>query len=353
MSAPIHLLVPGRLNQRTGGYIYDRRVVDGLRVLGRTVRVHELDGRFPLADETASKSLLAVAETCAAPDLVVIDSLCLGAARHVVARLAGDGCACVPLVHHPASMEAGVRGGTEAGLFRDEQAALDLARRCIVTSRSTGVLLHTLFGVDRTRIGVVQPGVDPGAPSHRPKTGRPVSLLSVGTVSHRKDQITLVRALSQLADLSWSLDCYGSLDREPEAAAKVLRETQRLNLDRRIRYHGEVAEARIRMAYEDAHLFVMSSRFEGYGMVLAEALAHGLPIVTTDAGPTPDILSEDAAIIVSAGEPDRLAAALRGVLTDPARYGALQDGARRAAAKLEGWEVTVARFAVQLDLAVV
>ncbi len=351
MSAGIHLFVPGRLDQRTGGYIYDRRVVDGLRSSGRTVRVHELDGRFPDADERALKSLATAAAHCAATDLVLFDSLCLGAARHVVARLASDGCACVPLVHHPASLEDGVQGGLDTSLFREEKAALNHARRCIVTSRATGKLLHTLFGVGWKRIGVVSPGVDRCALAHGSNDGRPMRLLSVGTVSHRKDYITLVRALSQLADFRWSLDCYGSLDREPEAADAVWREVQLHDLSQRVRFHGEVGESRIRTAYADAHLFVMSSRFEGYGMVLSEALAHGLPIVATDAGPTTDILPGEGAIIVPAGEPDRLAGALRRVLTDPARYRALHEAARRAAATLDGWDVTVARFITQLDLA--
>ena len=53
MTPPLHFVVPGPLDQRTGGYIYDRRMVEGLRALGSTVRVHELAGRFPQADASA------------------------------------------------------------------------------------------------------------------------------------------------------------------------------------------------------------------------------------------------------------------------------------------------------------
>ena len=49
----VHFVVPGPLDQRTGGYLYDRRIVEGLRAQGRAVTVHELAGRFPLVDQTA------------------------------------------------------------------------------------------------------------------------------------------------------------------------------------------------------------------------------------------------------------------------------------------------------------
>ena len=58
MTSSLHLVVPGPIEQRTGGYIYDRRIVEGLRALGWTVRVHELAGRFPQPDAVAYGSML-------------------------------------------------------------------------------------------------------------------------------------------------------------------------------------------------------------------------------------------------------------------------------------------------------
>ena len=76
---PLHFVVPGQIDQRTGGYIYDRRIVQGLRALGWTVQVHELAGRFPQADELAHASAAAVIETISPGAVLVIDGLALPA----------------------------------------------------------------------------------------------------------------------------------------------------------------------------------------------------------------------------------------------------------------------------------
>src|SRR5690606_39530831 len=87
---PLHLVVPGPLDQRTGGYIYDRRMVDGLRALGWTIQVHELAGRFPRTDEVAC---VAAAEAIAAMPpgaLPVIDGLALPAFADLGERLRSE-----------------------------------------------------------------------------------------------------------------------------------------------------------------------------------------------------------------------------------------------------------------------
>ena len=78
----LHFVVPGAIDQRTGGYIYDRRIVGGLRALGWTVQVHELAGRFPQADELAHVSAAEAIQTISSGALLVIDGLALPVLRH-------------------------------------------------------------------------------------------------------------------------------------------------------------------------------------------------------------------------------------------------------------------------------
>ncbi len=351
MSAIVHFLVPGRIDQRTGGYIYDNRIVVGLRALGRDVRVHELAGRFPKKDRTAADAVATAATSFDTRDVVVIDSLCLGAAADVLPHLVRKTCRCIALIHHPASLED-CSGGPDEELLSEEKEAMRYVHRCVVTSVSTARLVQDLFEFPSERMGVVAPGVDSGALSMAPASGLPTRLLNVGTVSRRKDQVTLVRALGQVKDLAWSLDCYGSLEREPAAMQDLRSEIASHDLSRRVALRGEVGEAALRDAYRQAHLFVMSSRFEGFGMVLTEALSHGVPIVATDAGPTADILADGAGVVVPPGRPEGLAVALRRVLTERDFYAELRLGVRRAAGRLMGWDETVKRFAAQLDQAV-
>jgi hypothetical protein len=75
MTPPLHFVVPGPIDQRTGGYIYDQLIVHGLRALGWTVQVLELAGRFPQADELAYASAAEAIETMSPGAVLVIDGL--------------------------------------------------------------------------------------------------------------------------------------------------------------------------------------------------------------------------------------------------------------------------------------
>jgi glycosyltransferase involved in cell wall biosynthesis len=93
----------------------------------------------------------------------------------------------------------------------------------------------------------------------------------------------------------------------------------------------------------------LPSYFEGYGMVLAEALAHGLPVVSTTAGAIPDTVPRDAGVLVPPGDAVALRAALAALLDDPALRARLAAGARAARAGLPTWPEAVACFAAALE----
>ena len=344
MSRAVHLFVPGALDQRTGGYYYDRQIVAGLRAQGRAVVVHNLAGRFPRPDSIARESVAVAGSRCAPGGVIVLDSLCLAAAEHVVPVCVGRGCTVVALVHHPASLES-----EHQELLDVEVSVLNAAQCCVATSAWTGRLLERAFCVVPERIVVVTPGVCRKTSLAQSSPLAPSRLLAVGTVTARKDYGTLLTAMAQIGDLDWELDCVGSLYRDPEAARVALSLVNRFDLDGRVRFHGELDERALEAAYRRSHLFVMASRFEGFGMVLTEALSYGLPIVAADAGPTPDVVPAECGRLVPPGNPTALAVALRKVMSDPSLYGAMSRAARNGAAALTGWDVTAAQFGQMLD----
>jgi glycosyltransferase involved in cell wall biosynthesis len=118
-----------------------------------------------------------------------------------------------------------------------------------------------------------------------------------------------------------------------------------------VRLIGEQSEAGLQPFYDTADLFVLASHHEGYGMVLAEALARGLPIVATSAGAIADTVPIAAGILVPPGDPAALAAALRHMLTEPGLRGDLAAGARAARARLPSWADAAQAFAAELELA--
>lgn len=353
MIPTVHWVVAGALDQVTGGYLYDRAIVEGLLALGVEVRVVELTGRHPLADDRARASARAGLSGLDDGACVVIDGLALPATAPVLYAQARR-LRVVALVHHPLFLETGLSQAEAARLREEELACLALSARVVCTSPFTAGVLRDL-GVPHGRIGTVVPGTVPPAQSAACSASRSgvaaPHLLCVATVTARKGHVVLVRALAGLADLDWRLTCVGSLTREPETVAAVRAAVSSHGLDDRIEFAGERPPGSLDALFEDADLFVLPSFYEGYGMALAEALAHGLPVVSTRAGAIASTVPADAGILVPPGDPAALADALRRVLSDGALRRSMRDAAARAAAALPGWPRQADRFLQELRCA--
>lgn len=344
---PFHLVVPGPLDQRTGGYLYDARMVAELGRAGRPVVVHEVEGRFPNVDERALTALDAELAVIGDGDVVVVDGLAFGAAPKLAARHA-DRLRLVALVHHPLADETGITDD-ERRLFEGAEAeALRHACGVIVTSPYTARRLAD-FGVSSDRVRSVRPGTEPGPMAEGPGLGEPPRMVCVGTVTPRKGFDVLVRALAQLDDLEWLCDCAGSLDRAPEYAREVREAVEREGLVPRVRFLGELPADALDEVYRTATLFVLPSHYEGYGMAFAEALARGLPIVGTTGGAIPDTVPDRTGVLVEPGDAGGLAGALRTLLEEPARREALAQAAREHARGLPDWSTQAVRFGAAVD----
>lgn len=341
-------LVPGDWDSRTGGYLYDRRIVDQLRTAGWQVDVVSPGEGFPWPDAAAHRQAQEV--VAALPDgaLVVADGLGFGVLPELAAAHA-DRLRWVALVHHPLALESGLTEAQRAQLFDSERRALAHARRVIVTSPSTARALAP-YEVTPDRIHVVEPGTD-AAPLAAGGGACPqaLSLLCVATVTPRKGHVLLLEALAGLRERRWHLHCAGSLARDAQEGRRAQALAERLGLAERVTWHGEVDTDALAALYAQAELFVLPSWHEGYGMALAEALAHGLPVVSTAAGAIVDTVPADAGMLVPPGDVGALREALRRLMDVPAARRALAAGARAAAALLPRWAEAGQRFAAALQ----
>ena len=343
-------VVPGDLSSVTGGYGYDRQMITGLREAGREVDVIALDAGFPCPHAAALAH--AAQQLAAIPDgaAVVVDGLAFGAmpglAEEHAARLRW-----VALVHHPLALETGLTAQQGGALFANERRALATARLVIVTSVATSREL-TRYGVAAERVLVVTPGTDsaPLAVGSGVDPVRPgMSFLCVATLIPRKGHAVLIEALRNLQDRTWTLDCVGSATRDVDTAKAVRTAIAEHGLGERVRLHGEVSAGELQSMYGQADAVVLPSYFEGYGMAHAEALAHGLPVVSTTAGAIPDTVPSSAGLLVPPGDAVALLAALAALLDEPALRSRLAAGARAARAVLPSWPQARARFAAALE----
>ncbi|MGL5446290.1 MAG: glycosyltransferase family 4 protein, partial [Rhabdaerophilum sp.] len=120
-------------------------------------------------------------------------------------------------------------------------------------------------------------------------------------------------------------------------------------LNDHIQLLGAVPDRDLDQLFADADLFVMSSLFEGYGMVLAEALQRGLPIVTTTGGAASETVPDGAGLKVPPGDALALRKALDDALSDADLRARLSDAAHRAGEKLPTWEDTATIIAGALE----
>jgi glycosyltransferase involved in cell wall biosynthesis len=309
-SRRIAFIVPGSIEDRTGGYEYDRRLIDELRPRGWSVDVLEITKGDPLP---------------ALPDgrIVVLDGLALDSIRN--AEEAGARLKLVVIVHM-----AGASG-------TDERAALKAASAVVVTGAGAKLALVS-SGIDDGRVTIVEPGTIPVRDLRERAgsdgSGSIVRLLSVGNVTEGKGHDRLVSALRSIRERNWRLTIVGSLTREPAAAARLERLIRESALDDRIELTGERPATDAAFASADA--FVLATLHETYGMAVAEAIAWGLPVVSTSTGEIPKIVG-DGGIIISPGDDDALASALSRLVGEPALRARLQEGARRARGYLRTW----------------
>ncbi|MEO1025161.1 MAG: glycosyltransferase family 4 protein, partial [Pseudomonadota bacterium] len=326
--------------QRTGGYIYDATVLRLLNETGCATKHLELSASFP---EPSPSDMTAAFETLAAvPETqpVLIDGLALGAMDP--ARVAKLSAPIIALVHHPLGLETGLSAERAAYLIQNETEVLKHVAHVIVTSNHVAETLVSKFEVGAERISVAQPGFPRVTAARAPAS--PPLILSVGLLAPRKGHDVLIDALARIADLPWQAKIVGRFQ-DPDFTSTLRTQIAEARLDERIELAGELAPDALQEAYQTASIFALATRYEGYGIVLGEAMTHGLPIVSCRVGAVPETVGK-AAILVPPDDPQAFADALCTLLKNP-------DAAARAslaqAAHLPTWQDTVHRIAGVID----
>lgn len=332
--------IPGDLDTPTGGYRYDREVI--AHAPGHGVRLVPLGlpGAFPNPGEADLAVTARALESVPADRPLLIDGLAFGALPvALVARIAAP---IVALVHHPLALETGVALDRAAVLQRMETEALAHAAAIVVTSETTRDTLVSAFAVDERRVTIAAPGTDV-APRFRGSGGPGVHMLAVGAVSARKGYDVLLKALASMKGAPWHLTIAGATDRSPDVTASLRDLIMAHGLRERVTLAGNVSPDELDRLYDRSDLFVMASHYEGFGMVLTEAMARGLPLVTTTGGASVRTVPDAAALKVPSGSVCALGEALSQAISDESLRGTLAEASWRHGQQLSRWTETAAR----------
>jgi len=337
-------VVPGDINTPTGGYIYDQKVIAELRARGFSVSVLSLSNAFPNPSSADQRVAYEQLTRVGSKTPMIIDGLALGALDpETVSAISSS---IIGMIHHPLAYETGLDADTSKRLFETEFENLRKVEKVLVPSHFTKQLLVEKYQLDQALISVATPGIDfdplPAQPA------RPPLILSVGIMAFRKGHDVLLRALSKITEASWQAVIVGQT-REQQYLDELLALRAELGLEARVKFLGHLNQKELAQYYSKATVFALATRHEGYGMVFAEAMANGLPIVSCKAGATAETVGEQAGIFTDIDSPELFADALLQVIGDQKLQSRMSSASKLRASQLGTWSDTAKVFEQALD----
>jgi glycosyltransferase involved in cell wall biosynthesis len=337
----VGLTLYGSLDGRSGGFRYDRRLVEELRAAGDTVEVVELPWR------AYGRGLLDIADPRLRERLDVdVDVMLQDELAHpsLVGTNRSLPYPTVSVVHHLRADEQ----RPLAPFYRAVEARyLDTVDGVVCNSTATCESVTDL-GVDPERAVVAPPAGDRFEPDvtsdgiDRRATERPTRIAFVGNVTPRKGLDTLVEGLAA-ADIDAELTVVGRVV-DPEHALAVRRAIREHGLGDRVRLRGELSDDGLADVLRSSHLLAMPSRHEGFGIAYLEGMRFGLPALASRAGGATDLVTDgDNGVLVRPDDPAAVARGLERIAGDPDRLAEMGRAARARAEAHPEWPETVGR----------
>jgi glycosyltransferase involved in cell wall biosynthesis len=242
-------------------------------------------------------------------------------------------------------------GAPGTGSRARERSALSAAAAVVTTSDWTRRWLVDQYALRPAQVHVAEPGVD--VAERAPGSDAGGELLCVAAVIPGKGHDVLLAALAAITDLAWRCVCVGALTRDPGFVQRLERQAREGGIRDRLLLAGPRTGADLDAAYAAADALVLASRAETYGMVVTEALAHGIPVLATRVGGLPEALGRTPAgqrpgVLVPPGDPSALEGAIEQWLGDPRLRLHLRHSAAERRPLLPSWSDTSAEVAAVL-----
>lgn len=336
----IGLVIYGSLDTLSGGYLYDRQLVEYLRSCGDTVEIVSLPWRsYPrhLLDNfsPAWRRRLAGLDV----DILLQDEL-----NHPSLAWANRGIVNAPfpivsVVHHLRASED--HPARLRPLYRwVEGRYLTAMDGFVFNSRTTQKSVKKLLRQPQQPPGVIAypaadhlrvptPATVEGLIDARISRPGPIELLFVGNLIPRKGLHHLLAALARLPNRHWRLHAVGRADVDSRYTAQIQGQIDRLGLKDRVALHGRVRDAALVEHLRRCHLLAVPS-YEGFGIVYLEAMAFGLPVIASTAGAAHEIVETGVnGFLVEPADTGGLAQILARCLADRSALAGMGEAARR------------------------
>ena len=334
----IGLIIYGSLDTVSGGYLYDRKLVEYLRSRGDTVEIISLPWRNYAAHLTDSfwfrlpkKLDVLIQDELNHPSLIFANR---GKHRYPV----------ISLVHHLRCSELRPKW-QNAFYCIIEKKYLQSVDGFIFNSKTTGNVVHRLIGNNKPNVLAYPPTDrfrDPISEQEiidRAQTN-PLRILFLGNVIERKGLYTLLKAVG-FQPSTFRVDVIGSLDSEPEYTRRIQKIIEQNNLSSFVFLHGSLDKRPLIEKLKQAHVLVVPSSYEGYGIVYLEGMCFGLPAIGTTAGAAGEIIEDgQTGYLIKPNDSPSLSARLKVLAEDRGLLTRLSINARKRYLRQPSWEAT-------------
>lgn len=294
----IGLIIYGDLQNVSGGYIYDRMLVEHLRRNGDHVEVISLPWRgYPRHLGDNFSRALRRRLSRASLNVLLEDELnhpsLFWVNRWLRDRISYP---IVSLVHHLRCSEH--RPAWQNRLYQCiERLYLVSVNGFVFNSKTTASVVMGIIRSKRPAV-VAYPGGDrlnskmkPDQVLKRARQPTPLHIIFVGNVIPRKGLDVLISGLGRLPRDTWQLEVIGSLTADQAYAHSIRSQIARNGLTDRIRLSGSLPDGELASRLAQSHVLAVPSSYEGFGMVYIEAMGFGLPVIASNVGAVPELIT--------------------------------------------------------------
>ena len=306
----IGLVIYGSLDTLSGGYMYDRMLVDYLRAHGDTVEIISLPWRNYAAHLTDNFTFKLP------PDLDVLIQDELNHPSLILANRRPHPYPVISLVHHLRCSE--LRPQWQNNFYRVvEKKYLQSVDGFIFNSETTKGVVNRLIGNNLPEVVAFPPtdrfGEALSEEEIKERSGKKeLNILFLGNVIERKGLLTLLQAVSRLPATSYQLDIVGSLTSDPAYAKQMQNFVTINNLTSHVTFHSSLNNQPLIEKLKSAHVLVVPSSYEGFGIVYLEGMGFGLPAIGTTLGAASEVIDDGVTgFLIQPGDAHKLAEKLQ------------------------------------------
>ena len=341
----IGLIIYGRLDTLTGGWIYDRLLVEHLREHGHTVEVISLKQHHYVRNLTDNFSrrfyrrLLDHDCRLLLQDGLIHPSL-VGLNQRIKRRRS---CTLLTIVHQVLCRQP-LKRYRQRFYQAVERRYFKSVDGFVFNSDTTRANVETLVGRQLPAV-VAYPGGDrlgclasDAVVESRCRRAGPLELILVGNLTPNKGVLPLIAGLSRLPPESWHLSLIGSLTMDRIYVQKVRALIARSGLEDRIDIPGPLDGAELAGRLNASHVFVLPFSYEGFGMACLEAMAWGLPVVGSTRGALGEFVCDGVnGVLIPPGDSAAFAQQVQRLHTDRTLLAGYGQEALKTFRRRPGW----------------